>query len=494
MQRTLSRFALLALVGFLLLAGSPARGATYYVSPSGNDGNDGSSPAKAWATPGYGSKQLKGGDTLIILGGAYVLSEYPDDMITPPESGTAAAWTVIKGEAGHRPVLLGRDNLLAAIEISGLSYVRLENLEITHDPRASGQAIWFREGVELGGCGGGGPMAHVVLKDLYIHHLDESAINIRDINDLQILNCNFEYCGGGGIIGPTATAGGVQNLLLKGSRLAYMGHYYQGVITDQPPGDRPDGLGLEPSSGPVEIVDTITEHNFGDGFDSKIANTYIHNCISANNAADHIKIWATNSKIENCLIYGLGDGQESPWGGIVIDTENANAHFEIVNVTLHDNPGRGASYPIYVQYWESGPARPPVTLVLRNTIIANGYGAAYFGPSVNLTAANNLFFRPGDETQVEARGRTFTAAEIESGLLGPGNHSRAPNFVRPAWGAVGDYHLLPGSPGIDQGTATGAPRVDLEYRPRPLGRGFDLGAYEFPPRPATLMLLPLLLD
>jgi len=485
MTRTSSGFVALALAAFLLLGGGRALAATYYVSPTGNNGNNGTL-THPWATPGYGSRQLHPGDTLIILGGKYILKVYDDDIIIPP-SGAAGAWITIKGETGKRPVLAGQDDLFAAIILSGLHYVRVENLEITHDASVSGTRLWFRGGIEITTT----PASHLVLRDLYIHHIDEAALNIQDVDELQVLNCRFEYCGTGAIMGPDAgPGGGVRHLLVQGCRLSYSGHYYQGG-----PGpsyyDRPDGFGLEPAPGPIEIMDTVAEHNYGDGLDSKVANTYIHNCIVANNTCDGVKLWADNSKIENCLIYGMADGVSGswPWAGIVIGTTQTNAHFEVVNVTLHDNPTREA-YPIYVQYDNA----VPITLLLRNTIIANGYGAAYFDPAVNLTAENNLFFRPLDEPQVEARGRTFTAAEIESGLLGPGNISRPPRFVRPAWGATGDYHLLAGSPGIDQGTATGAPKVDLEYRPRPLGQGFDMGAYEFPPQAGAAILLPLLLE
>lgn len=479
---------LTAVLIWLLLLVLPCGAATFYVSPTGNNGNPGTL-AQPWATPGYGSKQLQAGDTLIILGGTYVMQVYWDDMITLEHSGTASAWIVIKGETGNRPVLRGRNNLLAAVDLGGRSYVRLENLEITHDPTAIGAAIYFRDGIEIMGDT---PASHIVLQDLDIHHLDEMALNIQDIDDLQVINCRFEYCGFGGIGGPMGIAGGVRNLLVKGCRLSFMGHYFQGGPGPSPY-DRPDGLGLEPSNGPLEIVDTVAEHNRGDGLDSKVANTYIHNCVAANNSCDGSKLWADGSKIENCLVYGTGDGVggSSPWAGIVIETINAgNPLFTMVNVTVHDNPTRQA-YPMYVQYGGT----QPLTLVMRNNIIANGSGPVYVGPTVTLTAQNNLFYRPGDPVQVEANGTTYTAAQIEAGSLGPGNISRSPNFVKPAWGTTGDYHLVAGSPGIDQGTATGAPLVDLGYRKRPLGRAFDMGAYEFVPAGSfPAIIAPLLLD
>jgi len=105
-------------------------GNTYYVSLGGSNANPGTKE-KPWATPGYGSRKLKPGDTLIIRAGKYVVQRYDDDIIKPP-SGRENAWIVIKGEDGTRPVLAGRDNLLTAINLSGVSYVRIENLEITH--------------------------------------------------------------------------------------------------------------------------------------------------------------------------------------------------------------------------------------------------------------------------------------------------------------------------------------------------------------------------
>ena len=41
-----------------------------------------------------------------------------------------------------------------------------------------------------------------------------------------------------------------------------------------------------------------------------------------------------------------------------------------------------------------------------------------------------------------------------------------------------DFHLLSSSPAVDAGTPVGAPSVDLEGNPRPVGAGIDLGAYE----------------
>lgn len=183
------------------LPGGPGR--TYYVAPNGDNANPGTRE-QPWASPGYGSRQLRPGDTLVILGGRYTLSEYDADILTPP-SGRVSAWITISGEEGNRPILAGRDNLLTAINLSGVQYVRIANLEITHDDTASGEAAWFRDGVEILGA----PAAHIILQNLYIHHVDEFGMNIQDVKDLRILNTRIEYAGFGALGGPAeSTAAG----------------------------------------------------------------------------------------------------------------------------------------------------------------------------------------------------------------------------------------------------------------------------------------------
>jgi len=458
-----------------------ATGRTFYVAPHGDNSNPGTRE-QPWATPGYGSRQLQPGDTLIILDGRYVLREYDADIITPP-SGTANAWITIQGEQGHRPILVGRDHLITAIDLSGVQYVRIANLEITHDSQAQGEARWFREGVEILAT----PASHIVLQDLSIHHLDEFGMDIQDVDDLQILHCRIEYCGYGALGGPAGEHGGWRNVIVRGCSLSWSGHYYQGGDGSDRPYDRPDGFGIEPSQGPILIEDTIAEHNYGDGLDSKAANTTIRRCIVANNSCDGVKLWGDGSRIENTLIYGRGDGnpEPSPWASIVIDqVEQANARFEIVNVTVDDYVGQ--NYLMYVQY--DNPV--PVQVVMRNNIFS-GRGLdcpLYVGAASTLIADHNLFYLPQNETILTHGESNYLCGDIAS--LGVGNRCGDPLFVRPAWGTTGDYHLREGSPAVDAGTSEGAPTVDLERRSRDAHP--DIGAYEYW-RPTAWLSLPMVM-
>ncbi len=438
-------------------------GQAYYVSPAGNDSSPGTKDSP-WASPAYAAGRIQAGDTLVILGGTYILKDFGTDIIRP-NSGTPEAWVIIKGEEGNRPILKGRDNLFAAIDISGKQFIKIENLEITNDNNS-----YFRGGIDAGG----GPIANIILEDLYIHHIDEFGFNAGDVDNLDVRNCVITYCGFGSIGGPEGEHGGWRNVVIKDCELSYNGHYYQGGDGSNRPYDRPDGFGIEPSNGPITIVDTKAEHNRGDGLDSKAGNTTIRNCIVANNSCDGVKLWRGKSRIENTLIYGTGDGVGggSPWAGIVIGTDDqSDQEFEIVNVTVQDNPERYA-YSMYVQY----DSDQPMKLLIRNSIFANASGTVWVGESVNLRADYNIFYRPSGGVQIEANGRGYTRDDVNT--LGPGNICQDPLFVSPAWGSEGDYRLQAGSPAIDAGTAESAPHNDITGKKRNKVDGFDIGAYE----------------
>jgi hypothetical protein len=448
---------------------TPVKHHTYYLSPAGDDLGPGTQQ-QPWRSPGKACRRISVGDTLIFLPGRYRLRDYGSDILRPP-SGRQGAPITIKGANGKsRAVLCGGDNLGMAIDLAGTRHVRIENIEITSDPEAGGQQRWFREGISAVGA----PTGDISLRNLYIHHLDEFGIDLQDVDGLTITDCRIEYCGFGAIGGPEGDEGGWRGVVVEGCRLAYGGHYYQGGNGSDRPYDRPDGIGLEPSEGPVEIRNTTAEHNYGDGIDLKPARATVTSCVVANNSCDGVKLWGDGSRVENTLIYGTGDGVggPSPWAGIVIGTTKSNAEFEIVNVTLHDNPSRQA-YPIYVQYDDRD---VPIKVTMRNCIIAGGYGVAYFGPSVSLTAEHNLFYRPGDDVQIVVGDAAFGRGNL--GLLGQGNIFGDPRFIRTAWGERGDYQLRKNSPAVDGGSSLNAAAADIDGAGRSAGAGVDIGAYE----------------
>jgi WD40 repeat protein/tRNA A-37 threonylcarbamoyl transferase component Bud32 len=101
-------------------------------------------------------------------------------------------------------------------------------------------------------------------------------------------------------------------------------------------------------------------------------------------------------------------------------------------------------------------------LIINSTIANNSPDGIWGGSGIML---NSIIW--GNEGRDEG---IFDYAEIRHSLV-----SVDPLFVNPA---SGDYHLRPDSPAVDAGTLDGAPEVDIDGDPRPVGAGVDIGADE----------------
>jgi hypothetical protein len=451
-------------------------GRTFYVSVGGRDTDPGTK-AKPWRTPGYGSKQLQAGDTLLIAPGTYELTVYHDDMVTPETSGTADAWITIRGEdEGAPPVLEGTGGLLAAVDVGGKAYIRLENMVLRSHidaPYTGG----MREGIDAGGSMDASVQSsYIETRGIEVYHVEEAGLNLGgNVDHMLIERVKIHNTGGPGISAPSAAGGkGWRDVVVRNCSVAYVGHFSQGL--DQfSPWDRPDGIGMEASEGPVEIDGCLFEHNRGDGVDSKSRHTLVHNTTIANNYADSLKLWGDGSRAENVLIYGDGDGDpnNTPCTSIVLGF-TGGTHFELVNVTVDDNTERN-NWTICCDTLAAGTG----SVLMRNCIVAHGSGLLFLVNSESLTADHCLFCGGGewpDGWSIQANGHLYGHLDLPA--LGEGNVSGEPQFVHRAWGSEGDYHLLAGSPGVDKGTSDDAPTKDLDGVSRPQGAAFDIGAHE----------------
>ncbi|MBL1135386.1 MAG: DUF1565 domain-containing protein, partial [Chloroflexi bacterium] len=97
-------------------------GRTFYVAPTGQDGNAGSENAP-YRTIQYAAGRAQPGDTIIVRAGTYY------EKITP-NSGTATAPVTIKGYPGERPLIDGDNRVYRNIEVIGKSYIVFENLRV----------------------------------------------------------------------------------------------------------------------------------------------------------------------------------------------------------------------------------------------------------------------------------------------------------------------------------------------------------------------------
>lgn len=115
--------------------------AVYYVSPEGDDANDGRSEATAWKDLAAAIYRMTLGDTLIVLPGDYMVVDFrawPGDpwkekMFLNQSGGDSEIRTVIKGKDGaERPVIsaMKSDGSYGGLQFNGVVGLTLEHLEI----------------------------------------------------------------------------------------------------------------------------------------------------------------------------------------------------------------------------------------------------------------------------------------------------------------------------------------------------------------------------
>jgi len=440
-------------------------GSTYYVSTEGDNNNSGNRE-NPWKTPGYASRQLQPGDTLIILGGEYQIDNQEENQIKPA-SGTTSSWITIKGEAGNRPILKGRDNCPAIIDLSGKSNLRIENLELTND---EGSVVQNAIRVV------GGVVQNLIFKELFIHHIDGNGILMADAYGIEIIQSKIEYCGKEAMVGKNFQGDGWNRITIRDSQFSFSGHYPSSKKSNDE--HTFDGLRIGSSVGPIEITNSIFEQNLGNGLYTRAKMNRIIECVVDNNSENGIVMGGQDGIVMNTLIYGVGgkNPKNSISSGMVIDEiAGEDAKFKIVNVTI-DTPPENQGFPLKVRVSQ----KPEIGEVLfKNNIIVCGTQPVNIGKNISLKASNNLIYRPNGKTVLKFGEKEYSGEELKDAQLIENFIAEDPLFVAPSRGKNGGYHIQENSPARDAGASTDAPSVDLDGRLRPQGKGYDLGAYEF---------------
>jgi hypothetical protein len=242
---------------------------------------------------------------------------------------------------------------------------------------------------------------------------------------------------------------------------------------------------IEGSSG---ISQTVVK--FETGADGAILDGFTLTGGEVDNGGGGITIESASPVIRSCLIWGNTAQGPLEWGGggILIGGNSAPV---ISNTIIMSNSvsggaggvrvGTGASFTLINSVIAGNAGRPPihandVSITLFNvTITDHGVDGGLFLNNSQATIVNSILWETmAPDIQAENGSiYTITYSNVEDGILsGVGNISADRMFV-----GNGDYHLLPGSPATDAGTAVGAPVTDLDGTPR--DDAPDMGAYEW---------------
>lgn len=415
----------LALVVFLLAARAlPA--ATYHVGPpgSGSDSNPGTQ-ALPWATLQHAAESVGPGDTVLVHAGGYAGFHLTT-------SGTAALPIVFRAAPGE-VVSITADNPVTpdGINLEGASHVVIEGFRVNGRTRAGIRAVLCR----------GVTMRRNVADQNGRWGIFTGCCEDLTIEDNEASRSGLEH----GVY--------VSN---SGDRPVVRGNYLWG--------NNANGLHM---NGDLSVD--------CDGFvpqDGVISQARVEgNVIQGNGAAGGSGIngdGVQDSTIRNNLIFdshasGISlyqiDGGEPSTGNLV--EHNTVVVASNGRWALNIQDGSAGNTVRNNAFWSDHASRGAMNVCT----------ACLAGFVSDRNAVEDRFtLNDGDTTLTLAQWRTATGMDSTSFVATP-----AQLFVAPA---SGDFRLRAGSPALDAGIALGAVTMDLEGTPRPLGAGWDVGAYE----------------
>ncbi|MBI1818602.1 MAG: right-handed parallel beta-helix repeat-containing protein [Deltaproteobacteria bacterium] len=430
------RFGVLASLIWLGVAGRVASAATYYVSPSGNDGSVGSMLAP-WQTLQKAGDVAAAGDDVIVLAGTY-------RGFRARNSGTA----------------------LAPIRFLAVPGVIVTSPGVAN---ANSDNIWVRDA------------DYVVIDGFESHHAPRAGVAVQgepetNATGVVIRNCFCHDNGRWGIF-----TGFARDLLIEDNETSFSVAEHGIYVSNS--GDRPivrrnhvhdnHAAGIQLNADPAQQGPDPTDPQ-GDGIinDALVEANVIHDNGVGGAAAINLASVRT-SLIRNNLLYnnhasgiaGWDDGDGNEWGtrdnrfvGNTI-VQASNGRFAIGlkdgsinnqvlnNILIH--PGARGSL-------EVDPSSQPGLQSDYNVV-------------VNVFSDDSTFYSFAAWQGFGFDAHSFIAAP-------------AAVFVN---AAADDYHLASGSPAIDAGTPVDVLPNDLDGGVRPQGLGFDIGAYEADGAPGT---------
>ncbi|MGQ0484793.1 MAG: choice-of-anchor Q domain-containing protein [Hyphomicrobiales bacterium] len=414
-------------------ADAMAAGTAYYVSGSGDDDNDGLTPATAFRTLPKAAGLTLPGDTVYAMNGDYVSTLQDSNILTIKRPGASGAPIAFRRFPGHKPRIVVAANNWTGIEIRA-SHIVVEGFEIAGNAANIGYDYAYSQKNNKNNCATNangiyvdgrkyGTLHNIAIRANDVHHMPGGGIVVAaadyaNISGNQVHSCTW-WCvyGNSGI--SVYSSRDIDSNTRKYKTIVRRNICYdnQNYIPWYQSGRFTDGNGI--------IVDDNKNTQQTDVPAYKGRTLVVNNlCFNNGGAGVHFYSSARVTCLNNTTYFNnrcpeLDSGELS-----VTDCTNIHCN----NNILHARNGKRA------QNYK------------RNVGVEFDYNIYWNGTSV---------------------------------VKGPHDISADPQFVNATVVAAdADFRLKAGSPAINSGTTKLAPPEDIDRSPRPYGGRIDRGSYE----------------
>jgi hypothetical protein len=431
LKMCISKLLLIVMVGAMLPILNAAMATTYYIDPSGNDKNPGTS-ALPWQTIQKCTNAALGGDVCIAREGIY------SGDINLSKSGTPGKILYVKSDIFQKAVITGmfnvsgnyitvdgfkvimRDGYRGGISVSG-SYNNIVKCFVTTESNVLGL-----NNTAIGAAGSNNVLdGNYVEKTCFGYYVDGASNTFKN-NEASKLRRN-------------GSCGDIDYMRFFGSGHQIINNRFYGIDLANVGSAHVDCFQTFDNGGPQYAISNIV-----------LDGNYCSDAHEGMMLEGKIYKKSSGLVIKNNVFVRCG-----AWCVCLVDI--ADVHF--LNNTCDTTGGLHGM-------WCRGFANISTCEFKNNIIYGTGtfYGvmetAKTIDGSINAPGKNNLLYRNG----------TVLTGNSEDLL------NRDPLFVdRPS----GNYRLQLASPAIDAGFSIPSVSVDLDGNSRPKGNGWDIGAYEY---------------
>ncbi|MDW7678993.1 MAG: right-handed parallel beta-helix repeat-containing protein [bacterium] len=416
----------------------------YYVDQnhqSASDSNPGTLNSP-WKTIQHAAETAVAGDTVFIRAG-----NYPEGIYFDHSGNQTSGYIVFTAFPGEKPIIDGTGNTDASNGIVlDKAFIKLIGLEV---------ANWASNALWLEGA------SHFEISDCEVHDVPYGigvAYGSHDFVFNRTVAHHFD------LYGFDVSPNGID---------CYNGTFNDCIAhTGRDRDQNVDGFALGHGTQHDFVFNRCTTYDVFDGFDISSGNTTLNQCLAYNCWNGNYKLWQDNVKLINCI------GHSCPGSNVELDWDGQPGTTWLINCTFFN----ASTYTVWVENTND-------RLRMYNCILAGGdnIGLAFEQMGVsNYEGDYNIFHNDNPYRAVAvAYSDEFTLDQVKNGdwttYSGQDAHSIVENsdanlFVDPA---DFDLHLIESSPAVDHARSDLAPSIDFDGNPRPIGNGFDIGAYEY---------------